>query len=469
MAAPLPAIHNMRGHSPILDPVMQHRIPSPPNKMRPTEQYTKPKYRLQGRRDRPQQPTKAGSGGKSRGPQMSKIEAQKYRNTFFHNLCLEVLQGGFHRSFSEIFALVKHQQLIVEDAGTDSLLQDRSLLADQHEKLRQMKTHLTEGELALRQDNMTKVYEEREKLAKYFLEENDLWLADHFFQTCLNTATKIVEGGDRKEAEAHCYIGLGFERRRDFSTAAAHFEDFYALTSSKDWLTKDSIALHSQACEHLRRLYTSMAETYQSEFNTDFQEAIKFLLKAFEMAKESKDGRKEGEASYRLGLAYEKLDDSETALMYLQGFMDICKRYNDQDGMGKACEAIAKAYERQGKRDEAVTYLEMFVEIAEKNNEEKAMSQACSCLGAIYNSLGEYEKASLYFGKAYTIARSMGDLETVEESRTQYGIASAHKALTSFVSLVENPSRKIMSHLMNWKDVRNDAFVVVAETEDGGH
>ncbi|XP_072170818.1 tetratricopeptide repeat protein 29-like [Diadema setosum] len=466
MAAPLPAIHNTRGHSPILDPVIQHRIPSPPNKVRPAELHAKQKYRLPGRRDRDLS-LKHGSA-KNKSPQLSKQEAQKYRNTFFHNLCLEVLQGGCHRSFSEIFALVKHQQKIVEDAGADSLLQDRTLLADQHEKLRQMKTHLTAAELALRQDDMAKVYEEREKLAKYFLDWNDLWLADHFFQSCLETATKIADGGDRKEAEAHCYIGLGYERRRELTAAANHFEAFYTLTDAKEWMTSDNTSLHSVACEHLRRLYTAMAETFHRGTDTDFQEAINFLLKAFEMAKESQDGRKEGEASYRLGLAYEQSGDCDTALMYLQGYLDICKRYKDQPGIGQACEAIAKSYEKQGKRDEAVTYLEMFVEIAENSGEEKSMSQACRCLGAIYNSLGEYEKASHFFGKAYTIARTMGDAEIIEESRTQFGIAAAHKALTAFVSLVENPSRRVMSHLMNWKDVRNDAFVVT-ESEDGKH
>ena len=65
-------------------------------------------------------------------------------------------------------------------------------------------------------ENMSAVYDEREKLAKYFLDENDLWLADHFFQSCLDTAKKIYDGGDRKEAEAHCHIGLGFERRSEF-------------------------------------------------------------------------------------------------------------------------------------------------------------------------------------------------------------------------------------------------------------
>ena len=66
-------------------------------------------------------------------------------------------------------------------------------------------------------ENLSAVYDEREKLAKYFLSENDLWLADHFFQSCLETAKSVVDRGDRKEAEAHCHIGLGFERRSEYS------------------------------------------------------------------------------------------------------------------------------------------------------------------------------------------------------------------------------------------------------------
>lgn len=74
----------------------------------------------------------------------------------------------------------------------------------------------------------------------------------------------------------------------EFSAAADHFEDFYTLTSSKDWMTKEKQLLHSEACEHLRRLYTATAESFQSEYNTDNKEAINYLLKAYEMAKESK-------------------------------------------------------------------------------------------------------------------------------------------------------------------------------------
>ena len=84
------------------------------------------------------------------------------------------------------------------------------------------------------------------------------------------------------------YLFLICSSPGEFAAAADHFEAFYELTSSKDWSTEDSSALHSQSCEHLRRLYTTMADTYQREPKLDLQEAITYLLKALEMAKESK-------------------------------------------------------------------------------------------------------------------------------------------------------------------------------------
>ena len=48
----------------------------------------------------------------------------------------------------------------------------------------------------------------------------------------------------------------------------------------------------------------------------------------------------EGEAAYRLGQAYEKNGDSQTALTYLNGYLDTCQTTGNNDGIGKACEAI---------------------------------------------------------------------------------------------------------------------------------
>ncbi|XP_071847105.1 tetratricopeptide repeat protein 29-like [Apostichopus japonicus] len=454
MAAPLPVIRNTQVHSPLLNnPVMEERIPSPPNKSRPSA------HLVQGRRSREQ---RLKSHSRQKQSDLSKLDAQRYRNTYFHNLCLEVLKDGFHRSFSEVFSLVKDQQGLIDSAGVDSLVQDRTLLADQHAKLDKMKQHLTEAELSLRICDMRGVYAARHKLADYFLEIGDLTLSDHFFQSCLEMAVKVPDDDQKVVGEAHCNMGLAFERRSQFDDAAAHFEEYYTLAKEKQWKTEEGISLHSEACEHLRRLYTAIADTHRK---TDTEEEINCLQKAFDMAKESRDGRKEGEASYKLGLAYEHAGDAETALEYLSRYMDLCRNFKDQEGMGRACEAIAKCYERQGKLEEAVRYLEMFVEVAEQTEQQKAHCQACSCLGSIYNSLGQYDKASHFFGKAYTTARSTGDSSNIEATRVLFGIASAHLSFGSFAMLVEHEARPSSSRLMEWKDVRKEEFVDVMQDQ----
>ncbi len=77
MAAPLPAIRNMSGHhsngghSPT---VMQHRVPSPPNKNRPAGQYVKPalKTRKESRFSMKQQMMRI------KQPELSSIDTQRW-------------------------------------------------------------------------------------------------------------------------------------------------------------------------------------------------------------------------------------------------------------------------------------------------------------------------------------------------------------------------------------------------------
>ena len=52
MAAPLPAIRNTGGHVQGPQTVMQHRVPSPPNKNRPNAQYVKPTMKKARRESR---------------------------------------------------------------------------------------------------------------------------------------------------------------------------------------------------------------------------------------------------------------------------------------------------------------------------------------------------------------------------------------------------------------------------------
>ena len=74
----------------------------------------------------------------------------RYRNTYEHNLCLDMLKEGFHQSFRELFNVMKKQKADVARLGTDSGLSDQPLLENEPAKLDQLKHHLTTAEAAKR-------------------------------------------------------------------------------------------------------------------------------------------------------------------------------------------------------------------------------------------------------------------------------------------------------------------------------
>ena len=61
-----------------------------------------------------------------------------------------MLQGGFHKSFQELFALIQQQNAERETAGPESTLWNQVLLENEVEKLDILKQYLTKAEAALR-------------------------------------------------------------------------------------------------------------------------------------------------------------------------------------------------------------------------------------------------------------------------------------------------------------------------------
>ena len=74
----------------------------------------------------------------------------RHRNSYEHNLCVDMLKEGFHQSFCEMFGLMSQQRKCHEMLGTESGLQEEPLIHNQPEKLDQLKYHLTAAETAKR-------------------------------------------------------------------------------------------------------------------------------------------------------------------------------------------------------------------------------------------------------------------------------------------------------------------------------
>lgn len=130
--------------------------------------------------------------------------------------------------------------------------------------------------------NYAEVYQCQFKLAQYFQSTNDKWLADHFFDSCLSTASGISNDEGKMAAEGHCNVGLALEESGNYEEAARNYENFYKLTEAhEDWTYEDDKNMHCESCKLLARIYTTIAHGYQE---SDTPAYLDYLTKATEMS-----------------------------------------------------------------------------------------------------------------------------------------------------------------------------------------
>ncbi|XP_028932168.1 tetratricopeptide repeat protein 29 isoform X2 [Ornithorhynchus anatinus] len=315
---------------------------------------------------------------------LSKQEAALYRNSYKKNICIEMLQEGYHKSFSELTSLIEKWNALREAGGPGSAIWLQTSLEEQPHKLDQLHHFLTRAEAAERSENYEEMYNNLLSLARCFDNSEDIWLRNYFYERCFKTAKLIQIDGGRKEAETHAIMGFVCEEKGQFTEAAEHYEAFHQLTEGRMWKDETGRSHNSLACENLWRIYTILADKMLE--NKQHKPAIKTLIKAFEIAKKGGHRKMEGKAAYCLGLAYHSSKLFETAVTILNTYIEISTALGDNVGLGKGYEAIAKVLESQGKLTEALVYLEKYVKIAESSNECQSIVEGCTMLGEIYSA-----------------------------------------------------------------------------------
>ena len=74
----------------------------------------------------------------------------------------------------------------------------------------------------------------------------------------------------------------------DYFTGAENFEVFYKLSKGKnDWELEGGMPMHPESCNHLTRIYTTIANNF--DMQGDLQHYLAYLAKAYESAKEGKN------------------------------------------------------------------------------------------------------------------------------------------------------------------------------------
>ncbi|KAI4536035.1 hypothetical protein MJG53_014222 [Ovis ammon polii x Ovis aries] len=404
---------------------------------------------------------------------LSKEEVAAYRNSYTKNVCVEMLRDGYHKSFTEFFALTEKWGALREAARVRSLSWAQRPLEEQPDKLDHFYYYLTRAETAERKEYFEEVYNNLYALACYFNNSEDKWVRNHFYERCFKIAQVIKIDGGKKEAEAHGHMGLLFEEDGQLLEAAEHYEAFHQLTQGRIWKDETGRVLNLLACESLLRTYRLLSDKMLE--NKEYKQAIRILIKACEIAKEEEthhnyiahtpysnicdpgnDKKMEGEASYYLGLAHLAAGEYETALAVLNTYGKISTDLDDDLSLGRAYEATAKVLQSQGQMAEAVKYLKKVMKIARNNFQNLDFVRASTMLGDIYNEKGHYSKASEYFQQAFHTTADIMNISLMDETKVHYGIAKAHQMMLMVNSCIESADLTSLDCLLSWKESRSD-------------
>lgn len=445
----------------------------------------------------------------SKQPSLNRVQAEKLKNNFKKQLCIVMLCQGFHKSFRELDLILKLQIADRHRLGSEHPVWDRPLLDNENTKIEYLAKKLNSAELAERVDDFKTVYTNYLDLASYFLIHDDSWLSDYFYEKCLKiTYVEVrdnvtVKLDDIKLAEAHCNMGLSYERQTTDYTkkpekikdayfqSLEHFEKYYDLTNGQDWTKKNDFPdLNNNETQQLEKIKTTSVESYllkledqrmfidacihlqriqriiANRFSKDPEEKIMFLSKAYQVCKTSLIGALEGEASLLLGNAYAENSKLDIGLSFYNNYYEISRRDKDTENFGKASEAVAKCYEKMGKVEKSIEYLEKYLKEVSGSEVDYQYSRACSCLASIYNSMGKYDIAAEYSQKAFEVSRQMNRSDAVEYNRILFGISKAHANLKNFNHNIELANRKTVNNLMTWKyDPRKDKIKILDDKD----
>ncbi|XP_071369687.1 tetratricopeptide repeat protein 29 [Centroberyx affinis] len=302
---------------------------------------------------------------------VSKEDIALFRNSLKQNICVEMLQQGYHRSFSEFFSLLRSDEARRKAAAPGSAVWLQVALEDQPDKLEALRLHLVRAEQAERTGGWPAAAEQRLRLARFFSSPQDGWLSFHFSRSCVEREGSGTEARANM-ADLFLQQGLVEEARRQAELCVREAESGGGGGAGP----------RLRACRTLWTVYSRLAHALLAD--RQHAQALLLLREGYQRATDSADKRIEGEAAYQLGLAYQSAGDHVTAKQFFTMYTKTCSALQDADGLGKACKAMAKSMESEGKVDEAVQYLEKFADVSRSNGLQHNLLDACMSLGNIY-------------------------------------------------------------------------------------
>lgn len=152
----------------------------------------------------------------------------------------------------------------------------------------------------------------------------------------------------------------------------------------------------------------------------EFEQAIKKMEEALEMAKKDIDQKEIALIYRRIGTIQMYCGNTQEAIRILTESLEICEKINDIEGIGKTSNNLGIVYYGKGNLDLALKNFEKSMDIAKKIGDTYGIGLSNINIGNVHQDKGNLEQALLFYEKALEIKKRIGDT---------YGIALLYSAI----------------------------------------
>jgi len=362
-------------------------------------------------------------------------------------LLIEMLVEGHPQSFVDFFYLT-HQDGVADDLPSREQLEAAGMDPESYgpldevlpESLVFLKQNLVEADAAARRGDMKAVYQAYMNLALYFENSKNHRKAVFFYEKCHAIAKHAndIHG----EIEANLHLGAAHEHLSETQEAIGFHERHLELAQEAHF---DSEL--DNANKNLVQVYQRYAEEQEAAGNTDI--SVDFYHKMMKAAQQAQALPDQGLANYRIGLAFQKIDNPSKALKFHMEYLQLCKVCGDKSGEGSACCALAQCYQDLEDVNQSISFLEQFLDIS-KNANPANHARACCSLGVIYTKQRKFERAVTYFEKFFEVAKTLNDRRMLDVARVNLGIAKGCSRTGRYMEVVAGD----LQTLLQWKNIR---------------
>nr|CAH8850822.1 unnamed protein product [Trichobilharzia regenti] len=401
-------------------------------------------------------------------PKLSKYDVNWFRLQLHENLLINLLQNGYHQTFSEIFYLIDFEEKRRLQHGISSPYWYATQLTERRDILAELMTHLINAENAYRLNHIEEVYKENLYLAGLFRSSvKDDWLLEYFLQKSMkivnqayitvknmlrtqktpdgsikknlcdmkivlkkrlleavfHNATYLYETEKYQQAlELYKHLSRKLQKHTELLKPSINpFEDEESVTmmTTPQKTTTPVIPLNILCCEQICKSLLAIYKPkprISSEDNDDNDDddqpskLLSYLNEALDYAEKSENQKLMGLCNKQISQVYQVNEQYETAYEFAEKYLHAAEQTDDVLEKIEAYKLLANINESLLKIDEAESNYSSIVSCASQWNNPTILLEAYEMLTKFYiTKTHKYELAKLTSENGLKYAQTMED------------------------------------------------------------